>query len=115
MAADDIPTLEKFTVGDTRAFIYATLVDRDGVAIPLTGMTVTLEGRRRGASDAFTPLAVTVTDAVEASVEVNVAAQMTGARGEYRCQFRVTDGATLFYRSDPFKIPVEEAASSGLL
>ena len=115
MAADDIPTLETFTEGDTKAVILGTAVDRDGEVIPLTGKTLTIEGRKRGASAAFTPIAVTVTGAPAGEWQADVAATMTspaGSVGEWRCQYRITEGGT-YFRSDPFKIVVGAPASGG--
>jgi hypothetical protein len=115
MAVDDIPTLETFTEGDTKAVVYGAAVDRNGAALSLTGKTLTLEGRKRDAAAAFTPIAVTVTDAAAGEWEADVAATMTtaaGSAGQYRCQVRITEGGT-FFRSDPFKIPVRAPASAG--
>lgn len=115
MAADDIPTLETFTEGDTKAVVYLAIVDRNGVAIPLSGKTVLIEGRKRGAAAAFSTIAVTVTGVAAGEGEADVAATLVtaaGSAGEYRCQSRLTE-AGVYFRSDPFKIVVRAPASGG--
>jgi hypothetical protein len=116
VATDDIPTLETFTEGDTKAVVYLALVDRNGDPIPLTGRTVLIEGRKRGAAAAFANINATVTGAAAGECEADVAATLVspaGAAGEYRCQARITEGA-VYFRTDPFKIPVRAPAAGGL-
>lgn len=113
--AEDIPVLEKFTVGDTRAIVYVAATDRSGAVYPLTGWTLTIEGRRRGDSAAFSPVSVTVTDNAAGEAEADVASELCADAGDYRCQIRFTETAdpTNYFRSDPFRIVVRGAASAG--
>lgn len=110
---EDIPLLERFTKGDTKAVLYFNLTDRNGSAISTSGKTVTLEGRKRGAAAAFAPIACTMTDDPSGEGEADVASELCDDAGEYRVQIRIDEGGSLYYRSDPGKIVVGGAAADG--
>lgn len=109
-ATTEIPTWKTFTEGDTDAVLLFALLDEDGSPVPLAGKTVTLEGRRRGASAEFTPVSASVTTAVDGEGEVGCAS-LAAVRGEYRCQLRVTGSG--YYRSYPGKVVIRGAAKEG--
>lgn len=108
--SNDLPTWKTFTEGDTDALLPFALVDEDGAAVSLSGKTVTLEGRKRGASAEFTPVTASITGAAAGEGEVSVAS-LAAARGEYRCQIRVTGSG--YFRSYPGKVQIRGEARSG--
>ena len=116
MASDDIPTLETFTEGDTKAIVYLAIVDRNGAVESLVGKTVQIEGRKRGTAAEFTPIAATITDAAAGECEADLAALVSpsGAAGQFRCQTRIIEGGGSYMRSDPYKVVVRGAARLGL-
>jgi hypothetical protein len=105
-----IPTWKTFTEGDTNAVLYFALQDEDGSALDLSGKTVLLEGRKRRASAEFSPVSASVTTAATGEGEVSCSS-LSAAKGEYRCQIRVTGSG--FYRTYPGKIVIRGEARAG--
>jgi len=80
--------------GDTYPPIEATLENKDGTAINLTGATVAFHTKRAGT--VVTNAAATVTDATGGEVSYTLVAADTAAAGEYEIEWEITfsDGST---------------------
>ena len=74
--------------GDTWPAITATLKNKDGTAINLTGATVNFHGKRAGAAEI--DAAATVTDAAGGTVSYTLLAADTDIAGEFEIEWEIT-------------------------